>query len=301
MVSCAKMNPSTFDQVTSVLTVKSLCSRLGPDVPSGSKTDDLEAILKEAEIAMNYPSRIVDANGTVKGILWFENWGFIEFGDEPSVVDEVAEQLEPNQFVSSDTNVFDAVQFFAMKENRYFYVLSRNEIVGVLFYQDLFKPLGRLAFIALALEIEDLALRLCRTESVIERCWLSIPNSRRLKAIELFKSRHKRDPQHSDLSKKPTLALLFTQRRNVSDLELLIESTHLVDKATMIWKQRLISEATRAEVLGFFNELKEVRDQCAHPGGDDLELIPKTRLAHFVSSARRMRDSLLGAIQSYSA
>jgi hypothetical protein len=43
---------------------------------------------------------------------------------------------------------------------------------------------------------------------------------------------------------------------------------------------------------GVFNDLKEVRDQCAHPGGGEQELVPKARLAHFVNSAKRMRDSL---------
>jgi hypothetical protein len=49
--------------------------------------------------------------------------------------------------------------------------------------------------------------------------------------------------------------------------------------------------ATQADVLGFFNDLKEIRDQCAHPGGE-AELVPKARLADFVQSAKRMRDSL---------
>ena len=115
-----------------------------------------------------------------------------EMGEGVNVVDEVAEQLEPNEFLSSNTNVLDAVELFATKENRYFYVIHRNEIVGVLFYSDLFKPLGRLAFLALALEIEDLALKLCQASYVIERCWLSISDSRRRKAVELFQFRYKR-------------------------------------------------------------------------------------------------------------
>jgi hypothetical protein len=56
-------------------------------------------------------------------------------------------------------------------------------------------------------------------------------------------------------------------------------------------------DSPRADVLGFSNELKEVRDQCAHPGGAN-ELMPKDRLAHFVQSAKRIRDSLAKAIQS---
>jgi hypothetical protein len=297
------MEKSVFDEITSALTVQSLCSRLGPDIPSGSPISDLEEILIDAEVdPMNCPSRIIDADGNVKGVLWYENWSSVdEMGEGPGIVDEVAERLEPNEFLSSDTNVLDAVNIFAAKDNRYFYVIWRNEIVGVLFYNDLFKPLGRLAFLALALEIEDLALRLCQAASVIEDCWQSIPENRRRKAAELFKSRHNRDPNPGESASKKGLASFIQQGRIISDLGLLIECTNIVDKATMIWKRRLISGATRAEVLGLFNDLKEVRDQCAHPGGGQRDLIPKAHLAHFVNSAKRMRDGLRLAIEKTGA
>jgi hypothetical protein len=62
----------------------------------------------------------------------------------------------------------------------------------------------------------------------------------------------------------------------------------------------LIAPATQADVLGFFNDLKEIRDQCAHPGGE-VELIRKKQLARFVHSARRMRLSLREAIRNLEA
>jgi hypothetical protein len=91
---------------------------------------------------------------------------------------------------------------------------------------------------------------------------------------------------------------LFLPGRTISDIGLLIECTNLVDKATMIWKQKLITPATQAEVLGFFNDLKEIRDKCAHPGGEE-ELVPKERLAHFVDSAKRVRSSLRESMQTH--
>jgi len=142
----------------------------------------------------------------------------------------------------------------------------------------LFHPLGRLAFLALALEIEDLALSLCQFAPVRERCWLSISDNRRCKAIDLFKLRYKHEP---------------IQKR---DIDRLIGCTNLGDKASMIWKQQLITPATRAEVLGSFRKLREIRDQCAHPGADGT-LLAKEELAHFVSSANRMRSSLRESMQ----
>lgn len=104
------------------------------------------------------------------------------------------QRLEPNELLSSTTTILDAVEIFGSRPNKYFYVIHINTVVGIIFYRDLFKPLGRLAFLALALEIEDQALRLCQTAAINNKCWLSISDNRRRKAIELFKSRYKREP-----------------------------------------------------------------------------------------------------------
>jgi hypothetical protein len=290
------MEVSIFEQVTSALTVKSICSPLGPDIPAGSTTDDLMTLECEADVdPLSHPSRVITADGTVKGIVWFEDYAQLEHldrEDDQPTIEQVMKPLEPNELLSSSTTILDAVEIFGGKPNRYFYVIDINEVVGVVFYRDLFKPLGRLAFLALALEIEDQALRLCQSAPINERCWLSISDNRRRKALELFKLRYKREPKLQGDEQ----GIVFLPRPP-SDLSLLIGCTHLVDKATMIWKQKLIGPTTQADVLGFFNNPKEIRDQCAHPGGQE-ELVPKGRLAQFVNSTRRMRNSLRVSMES---
>ena len=107
-------------------------------------------------------------------------------------------------------------------------------------------------------------------------------------AVDLFKKRYQREPKiERDEDEKIEFLLLGRMR----DTSLLIGCTNLVDKATIIWKLRLVGNATRSEVLGFFNDLRDIRDRCAHPGGDD-ELISKDRLAQFVASAKRIRSDL---------
>jgi hypothetical protein len=114
----------------------------------------------------------------------------------------------------------------------------------------------------------------------------------------LFKFRYGREPKlTTDAQEKDQLIFL---PHPLSDIFLLIGCTNLVDKATMIWKQKLIPAARRADVLGFFTDLREIRDQCAHPGHQE-ELIPKERLAHFVNSAKRMRSSLRDSLQTLTA
>ena len=129
-----------------------------------------------------------------------------------------------------------------------------------------------------------------------ESCDRAVSDNRKRKAIDLFKVRYGREPQLNEATAETDVIISLT-RRAPSDLSLLIGCTNLVDKATMIWKQRLIPPAKQADVLGFFNDLKEIRDGCAHPGLD-AELLPKERLAHFVNSAKRIRGSLLVSLNT---
>ncbi len=288
------MDTQIFEQITSSLTVKSICGQLGPDVPAGSIIEEVEEYLDPGSDSKldpwNNPSRVIDNDGDLVGILWFEDWYDYEseppFDDAVPTVDDFLEPLEPKEYLSSATTILEAVELFGAKRNAYFYVISVNEVVGILRYEHLFRPLGRLAFLALALEIEDQALRLCQSASLRERCWLSISDNRKRKAIELFKLRH------NGSEPKPAQGGSFVE------ITELIECTNLVDKATMIWKQQLVTPATRTDVLGFFNDLKKIRDRCAHPGGDG-ELLSRERLARFINSAKCMRNSLRESMQSH--
>jgi hypothetical protein len=288
---------SIFDQITSELTVKSICSPMGPDIPAGSNVEDLNSFFTDAgRDPLNYPSRVIDSNGKVTGIIWFERL----FSAAGAPVEEVMEGLDHNHLMSSATTIIDAVELFSSNSNMYFYITHLSEVVGVIFYRDLFKPQGRLAFLALALQIEDQALRLCDSASIRERCWLSLSDYRRRKAIELFKLSHGREPRLKvDLREDIGHAPIKPRRApDTSDISLLIGCTNLVDKATMIWKQKLITPATKAEVLGCFNDLKEVRDQCAQLGVEK-DVVLQARLAPLISSAKRLRNSLCESTRSH--
>jgi CBS domain len=276
------MDTSVFEQVASSLTVKSICSPLGPDVPGWLDVGQLEEQLDPgSDLNLDpwqNPSRVIDSEGNVVGMLSFDDY---VGSDSDEDVEDVMERPEPYRFLSSATSILDAIELFGTKRNGYFYVLDINEIVGTLSYGDLSKPLGRLAVFAFALEIENLALRLCQFKPIRERCWLSIPENRKRKSIDLFKDKYKREPGPGFL---PTFGL--------------IECTNLIDKATMIWKQKLIAPATRADVLGFFKSLNRIRNRCAHAGGDE-DLLPREALSEFISSAKRMRRSLHEAMQTH--
>jgi hypothetical protein len=229
------MDASIFDQVTSALTIKSICSPLGPDIPARSTGFDLEMMGCDDTSfdPTACPFRVVNPDGSVIGIVWYGD--FAELGSDETI-EQVIEPLEPDQLLSSATTILEAVETFGSKPNEYFYVLQVNDIVGFVLYRDLFKPLGRLAFLALALEIEDQALTLCRCASIAERSWQSLSDNRKQKALELFRHRYEREPKLIETNTDAIRHMLFRTR---SDISLLIGCTNLVDKATMIWKQKI--------------------------------------------------------------
>jgi hypothetical protein len=217
------MDTSAFDQITSSLTVDLICGPLSPDVLAGASSDDVVELFDLSSDPnldpITNPSRVVDPKGNTVGVLWHGHWDV----DESEFVDDVMERLEPYQLLSAGTTILDAVELFSARDNAVFYVLHIDQIIGVLRYSDLFHPLGRLAFLALALEIEDLALSLCQFEHERERCWQSISDNRRGKATDLFKLRYGREPKPGQ------------------EVDRLIACTAITDKATMIWKQQLIT------------------------------------------------------------
>jgi hypothetical protein len=188
---------------------------------------------------------------------------------------------EPWQFLSSATTIVEVVALLTKESSEPFYMIHGNELVGYLWYRHLFHPVGRLAFLALALEIEELALRLCQHPPFREDAWLSISDSRRRKAIEVYRHRYGCEPEPP------------------KRIDRLIDCTQLADKATMIWKTKLISQpSSRSELLGFFQRLEEIRNYCAHPQRSDSfrDPIPKQKLSRFINDTKSMRNVLNEAL-----
>ena len=189
------MDISIFEQITSALTIKSLCSPFGPNVPEGSTVDDVGELMRE--YGYEFISRVINSEGATVGLLRVSSSEICDeekyySGDE--IVGKIMERVAPNELLSSNTTILDAVEIFGKKSDDYFYVIHINEVIGILRYGDLFKPLGRLAFLALALEIEDQALKLCQSASSRDRCWASLSENRKRKARKLFRDRYGRRP-----------------------------------------------------------------------------------------------------------
>src|SRR6266481_2888062 len=275
------MSISVFEQIASSLTVKSVCSPLGPDVQAGSTIGDLLNLNSEGGV-----SRVIKNDHNVVGMLsWGIAWEFdgneeirqvilesySEFDDIFSkhsyygtMVDDVVLRPQLTEFLSSATTIFKAVDLFAKTGIDRFYVLNNNDLVGILNYSDLLsKPICLLAFFALTLEIETLALELCQLDP--KASWDCLSKNRQAEAKEIFEKRHGKEPN--------------------SPLELreLINCTQFCDKGTILWKQRLVEVRSRGELQGTFNKLERVRNQCAHPGGAGIDLGRRQSLSNFLA------------------
>ncbi len=199
------MDTRIFEKFASSLTVDSICTPLLCEVAPADITlaqfnePNFDAEPDKSGLdPRDHPMRVVDDDDKVIGILWpYDCVEFDEDNDQAyeTTLRNVMQPIAPSQLVTSDTSILELVALFADKSTDIYYVLHRNEVTGPIGHDDVFKPIGRLVFLTLALEIEDHALRLCQSNSVRKRCWTAISEARRHKAIELFEKRHGRLPR----------------------------------------------------------------------------------------------------------
>ena len=96
-----------FEIIASSLTVRSICSPLGPNIELDIDIDDA---LQMMELEYS-PSRAIGGGGTV-GIIWYDdlvNHGALDCG--------ALKRLEPCDFLSADTNILDAISLFHSRQS----------------------------------------------------------------------------------------------------------------------------------------------------------------------------------------
>ena len=215
-----------FEQINSALTVKSICTKFRLGIPVDMLDYNSKDIWEEfVGYKTDEPYPIINDKNQPVGFVWFN-----EIDENLSLV-ETMERLQPSDFLSSNTTALDAINLFVDQNSTHFYILEKNNIKGVLLFDDFYKPLGRLAFLALALEIEELALLLCQLSSLREDCWTAISTTRQQTARRLYTKRHGKRLGRTKLENLP--------------LKELIDCAYLTDKATMIWKCKLVPAKTR--------------------------------------------------------
>lgn len=193
---------------------------------------------------------------------------FEMLGDPNIPVITTAKAIPANQIVSAETPLLDLLPLFP--QHFFFFLLQRNEFVGVVSYVHVDRPPLQLCLFALILELEAAMLHCLMRDRPRVTHYLSLLKADRRERAE-------------------KLARLKRRNKNPAGV---LECTTLIDKTNMILKSELASslEAARTEETPqrFLSRVEAVRNEIAH-GGSVLQILrdPKD-LVSFTEKLQRI-------------
>lgn len=167
--------------------------------------------------------------------------------------------------VSSDTTMLDLIENHAeILDSRIIVVLTGNQLTGAIRRHELFSAAGRMALLALVLELEISATQLCYLFA--EDAFGALPEGRRSKALQVFAMRYgvaAKRPEKPDV----TAAASHVADKNLRTIEFIqcVDCTTFIDKCTMLRKCKLTLELSNNELRRVFSAAEEIRNHCAHP------------------------------------
>jgi len=270
------VNSLVFDQMASLVTVRSLLTPLGLEVRAEWAANDACSELMVAGGEEGY-----DPNERISLVLDGEEpigWVGLDMVmvDGDGTVRSCAEPIQPGSMLSADTSGLEAAELFGASTRHFYFVLDQTRITGTLHYQDLFRLPFRLCMFALVLHLEDSALRLVKVSP--KESWEALPEGRREKAEIVYETRRSRahEPTH----------LPFAD---------LLESTTFCDKGTIIRKLGLLPDVDEKTLKRIFRRAEEVRNTCAHTGLEgSLASVPieRTDLAQFIREIKELIERI---------
>lgn len=275
-----------FFQIGSLIRVRHVQSEIGPSFDYYASLDEQVPNFFEEyfEGEDDWPDLTCLVTKDSEPAGWFSLEETVSAFGAPEAIGEGMYPIHLSQVVAADLPLFDAAEVLVKRHLQMLWVLDGNVITGTFSFRDLFKLPGVLCLFALAIELENAALDLCRC--FYKECWHVLPEPRRVKANELWSRRHDKDASRRD------------DRLDASGhrayYEGVIECTTFIDKATMIGKCKLLIDTGRNKLDSVFNRVEEVRNACAHPSENDRlqSLLPAERFVQFVSDCRRLIDSI---------
>ena len=278
---------SVFSKLASIVTAYHLQTSLGPDITPDMGPLKFDELLFEtaADYGYDLTSRtsLVRDNNIPIGWCSFDSFAHnIDSADKYKNfrVRDVMDPIRPDSLLAAGTSYFSAVEVFNKHNAPYFYfVLNDNEITGTLYYGDLFKLPASLCIFSLTLEIEQLALDLCKLRP--KESWGCLSTTRKTKIQNDYKRRH----PDSNLEKLPYADLL--------------NATMFCDKGTILSKSNLLSKETSLLVKRIFGKADNIRNACAHTGSDSRlpTLLERNRLHEFFKDCHMLINIIHKALE----
>lgn len=257
---------STFIQLSKRILVSDMSSEIRLEYQA---SDSFDAALVEAYTAGQwYQMALVKEDNVVVG--WYV-WDDSVLPGEADPADKMSDHMlpiSPAQIISAESSLLAAIRLFESRDKSFFFVLDGADIVGVLFYETLFKPAGRACLFTLTTDLEEAALRLCQRNP--KESWDVLPAGRQQFARDVFSKRY---PSKN------------VERAREVDF---LRCTTFCDKGTVLQKIRLVSQLTRSQLAGIFSKAEMVRNACAHPDAGEEVLMERDQLGDFVANCHQL-------------
>ena len=231
------------------------------------------------------------------------DWNIIETADglefKPAPSDphfparDAMRPLVEGAVVDPATPYSECVNRLANSEVPFLVVSDGVESRGVIEYEDLFRPAGRLCLLALVQDLETAMIELL--QGFQDECWDSLP---REKTITTFRRRYlERQPE---LRRQIQWAGWDSFTRVGASWRFLLASTTLTDKVNMIRKGKLLASGYNT-LMGVGARATRLRDACVHPTGLERSkhrIVPppeikRADLAKFIRDCDEMVESLV--------
>jgi hypothetical protein len=278
---------SVFSKLASLVTVYHLQTSLVPDIPPDMGQSDLHEFLFETALEHGYDltSRISLVRDNNIPIGWCNFESFIHDIDSVDQyknlrVRDVMDPIRPDSLLAAGTSYFSAVEVFK-KHNApsFYFVLNDNEITGTLYYDDLFKLPARMCIFSLTLEIEQIALDLCKLRP--KESWGCLSTARKTKIQNDYKRRH----PDSNLEEVP--------------YDDLLNATMFCDKGTILSKSNLLSKETSLLFKRILGKADNIRNACAHTGSESRlpSLLDRNRLHEFFKNCHMLINTVHNLIE----
>ena len=312
------MSLSFFTKLSNLITVSENKNPLSSDLLL-SHDMKLEYAIKFIEheapehILGSHIGYLIENNGTIVGITTlqhleevldnidiFESTHDLEFFPEHDlepVLEDIMIHITPDSIISANTTVYYATQLLASGKD-ILLIIDGNTYTGFIVYEDLFKMPFRVCLFALVAELEQLALKLIKQNTL--ESWNCLADKRKEKAIQTFFN----IPSKNNLVDK-LMGVEYIKNKvknnidnnNIddSDASILLDNTTFIDKNTILKKRNLIPCISNSKIDKIFNKAQTLRDSCAHPKSENDILINKHEYMSIITDIHKLRIEIIKA------
>lgn len=265
-------------------------SLLRPVLLTDTPGTEMGEHFEDFPVAVFFPERAIHdrlkIDGAVDHELSDNEYDSLDSGASPAVQD-----IPGNAFVTGDTSLITFLASGALSRNSLWVVMDRFEFSGIVTRRELLSLPARLCFLALALELEEIALQLCKLFPLDAIRALS--KGRIESAVKTLGHKLRQAGPDDNYAALRHLRMTRTDLKNSYVATLVVDATSLIDKATILRKLRLTIDVDHKEIERVFKRAERLRNCCAHPTTNVTALpFNPEELADLIPTIAKMTQAL---------